>query len=91
MPSSDARWVTAGELRPLSRRHRDAGLDQQLDAEAVEHVERLERLALRAIPELAVGQHAVDVEQHEPDAPGALQRGASLAFRSIVVIAAHVR
>jgi len=73
---------------PVHRVIADVERMPALDAETVERVKRLERLALRAIPELAVGQHAVNVEQHEPDALGALQCDASLAIRIVVAIAA---
>src|SRR5471032_2694924 len=48
-----------------------AGLLQQLDAEAVVDVEGLQRLAVGAVVQAAVGQHAVDVEDHQPDLGGA--------------------
>ena len=52
----------------------DAALGEHLQAQPVAHVERLEGFALRAEPEPPVGQHAIDVEHHEPDAPRALGR-----------------
>src|SRR5258706_791751 len=53
-------------------RGREARFLQQLHAVAVEDVERLEHLALRVEVERAVGHHAVDVEDREPDGAGAL-------------------
>jgi hypothetical protein len=57
------------------------GLQEQLDAVPVEHVEDLEGLARRPVPEPAVGQHAIDVEQHQPDALRAFQRVALRALQ----------
>ncbi len=50
----------------------DAGRGKHLQAVAVEDVERLVGLALRAVPEPAVGEHAVHVEERETHAAGAV-------------------
>ena len=52
----------------------DAGRGEHLHAVAVEGMERLQLLAGGPVPEPAVGEHAVDVEDHEPDAPRPFQR-----------------
>src|SRR5471032_2252113 len=44
---------------------------QQLDAEAVVDVEGFQRLAVGAVMQAAVGEHAVDVEDHQLDPGGA--------------------
>nr|GEU28522.1 hypothetical protein [Tanacetum cinerariifolium] len=50
-----------------------ARLLQQLDAQAVVDVEGLERFAVGAVVQAAVGQHAVDIKDHQFDARGAFQ------------------
>ena len=50
----------------------DAVGEQALQAEPVVHVERLQLVAVLGVQQLAVGQHAVDVEDGEPDAGGAV-------------------
>jgi hypothetical protein len=42
---------------------------------AVQDIERLERLALRADVERAVGHHAIDIEDGEAHGAGALEHG----------------
>ena len=49
------------------------GVDQHLDAVAVEGVEGLELAAIREEVQAAVGEHAVDVEDGQFHALGALQ------------------
>src|SRR6266850_1946332 len=55
-------------------RYLDPALTQQLDAVTVAHVEGLHRLAARAVVKAPVGQHAVDVENHQANLCGALDR-----------------
>src|SRR4029453_4914754 len=59
-----------GGAAPRDPGDADAGGDQRLDAVAVAHVEGLEALAVRAIPESAVRQHAVHVEHEKRNLGG---------------------
>ena len=61
-PSSRMRAVDGRRAPAAERRHRHAAVHQQLDAVAVAHVERLERLAARREIQPPVGQYAVDVQ-----------------------------
>ena len=72
MPRSRARTLTIAERRAEMIAQRTPACLQQLDAVAVAHVEDLERFALRRRVQAAVGQHAVDVEDHQAQPGGAL-------------------
>ncbi len=50
----------------------DAVGEQALQAEPVVHVERLELVAIVGVDQASVGEHAIDVEDREPDARGAI-------------------
>ena len=69
-PSSRMRAVTAAERRPEMTATPTPAATQRLDAVAVAHVERLEALAVRAVPEAPVRQHAVHVEDEQRDIGG---------------------
>ena len=58
----------------------DARLLQQLDAVAVEHVEALDDFAVGAKMQPAIGQHAVDIENHQLDPRRALRRQLELVL-----------
>jgi hypothetical protein len=62
-------------LAPGDDRRFDAGLAQQLHAVPVHRVERLHRVAFRRKQQAAVGQHTVDVENHQLDAACAFSGG----------------
>ena len=66
---------TAGESRPRDDDRHDAAGGEQLQALAVEGRERLERLAVGADVDAAVGEHAVDVEDRRGDAFARAARG----------------
>src|SRR5690606_22727746 len=56
----------------------DAGVLQQLDAVAVEHVEGFHHFAVGTEVQAAVGEYAIDVEDHHPHircAGGGIRRG----------------
>src|SRR5690606_30943954 len=55
-----------------------AGLQHHLDAEPVADVVGLDLFAVRADVELAVGQHAVDVEEQAADLPRPCAHGAGV-------------
>ncbi len=59
----------------------EPGFSRERDAEAVACMERFEEFAFRPDVDAAVRQHAVNVEDDEPDALGALARRAS--FRTL--------
>ena len=54
--------------------HRDFDVigKQPLETETIVHVKRLELVAVLGVDQPAVGEHAVDVEDREPDARGAV-------------------
>src|SRR5262252_516703 len=58
--------LARGEDRDL-----DSALAQQLDAMAVPHMEGLHRFATRAVIEPPVGEHTVDIEDHQAHLCGA--------------------
>ena len=59
-----------------------AGLLQQLDTVSIQHVERLDHFAVGTIVQAAVGQNAVDIENHQADARGA---GSGKIFHQITL------
>ena len=63
-----------------------AGLLQQLDAMAIQYVEGLDHFAFGAEMQTAVGQDAIDIEDHQPDS-GRLLSGVALIVRHQITFA----
>src|SRR6185436_5160642 len=61
-------------LAPRKNRAADAAVGEHLHAVAVEGMEGLDLAAVGAVPEAAVGEHAVDVEDHQLDSPRPVER-----------------
>src|SRR3954466_10229285 len=61
-------------IAPGDDRWRDARHPQKLEAIAVEDAESLERLAMFAEVDAAVGQHAIDVEERDANVLRCQQR-----------------
>ncbi len=63
-----------GRLAPADDRGAHAGVDQHLDAVAVQCVERLELAAVGQEIKAAIGEHTIDVEDRQANVAGALQQ-----------------
>ncbi len=72
MPSSAVRSVTIMAHARGDHGDFDAVGQQALQAESVVHVERLHLAAVVGVDQAAVGEHAVDIEDRELDARGAV-------------------